>query len=70
LQWREILGHARTRLGAAACSMALLDGEALRCVVAVGPPDGRGMRSAHPRLTPYQVKSVLRSVAAHVKMQM
>jgi hypothetical protein len=50
--------------------MALLDGEALRCVVAVGPRDGRGMRSAHPRLTPYQVKSVLRSVAANVKMQM
>jgi hypothetical protein len=28
------------------------------------------MFSAHPRLTPYQVKSVLRSVAANVKMQM
>jgi hypothetical protein len=42
LQRRDILAHARTRLGAAACSMVLLDGEALRYVVAVGPRDGRG----------------------------
>ena len=50
--------------------MALLDGEALRYVVAVGPRDGRAEALGAPRPTPYPVKSVLRSVAANVKMQM
>jgi hypothetical protein len=49
LQRRDILGHARTRLGAAACSMALLDGEALRHVLAVGPRDRRADALGAPR---------------------
>jgi subtilisin family serine protease len=47
-QWREILARAQTRFGAAACSLALLEGEQLAYVAAVGPGAERLVGSRLP----------------------